>query len=123
MEHSHMKRRLFLTALCAVVLSTSPGLVGCSSSVQEPDGEFNDEGRIRELDVKNRILVIRHRYPTQNTNEEIRIFRTYKVAYDCRISTTHKPTASLSDLRDNDEINVRYIKDGTDFVLQRIKPD
>ncbi len=108
-----------IAALLGLVLA---GTVGCGGPAKS-EGEIKDEGRIRDLDIPNRTLVIRHRMPTENSNEDLRLYRTYKVAYDCRISTADKPEAKIDDLRDDDKVDVRYVKDGQEFILYRIKPD
>ena len=96
---------------------------GCGKATSGMRGEETDEGRIREIDPVNRILVIRHRIPGENPNEVIRLYRTYRVAYDCRISTPNKPNAAMEDLQDDAEVDVWFERDGDTFVLYRIEPE
>ena len=85
--------------------------------------ERASEGRVREVDLDRQTLVIRHRLPAESTNETIRLYRTYQLAPDCRISTFDKPDAGLEDLELDDKVDVRYVQVGQDFLLYRIKPD
>lgn len=79
-------------------------------------------GTVREIDVQARTLNLKEKVEGSNTNETIRLHRTYKLAFDCRIKTATKEQGELSDLKIGDRINVNFSKEGDVFVAHEITP-
>lgn len=104
-------------AACALLV----GLVtGCGGKAGK--GSQQSHGTIREINPIAGTLVLREKLPSKHPNEELRLYRTYKVAFDCKIKTATKEKAELSDLKINDKVNVHYAREGDTFVLREIEP-
>ena len=113
-----MVPKAFRFALFTVGLMS---LVGCSQSGAKPKLLYT-YGRIVSVDVAARTVVVTERQTGANSNEVVKVERTYKVASDCQISTETKHNAELADLKAGDKVSVRYLREGSEFIAHRIKP-
>src|SRR5213594_3686403 len=79
-------------------------------------------GKIRAIDLNAHTLVITEKVSGSDSNEVGKVRKTYRVAFDCRISTPDMRKAELSDLKVGDRINIRFTVQDGELIAHRITP-
>src|SRR3989442_1770225 len=96
-------------------------LVACNGGNAKSQ-EQRTYGNIKTIDLPGRIIVVSEKKQGGNAQDIVKIKNTYKVAFDCKISTIGQRKADLADLRVGDRVNIRFtVQDGI-LVAHKITP-
>ena len=100
-------------------------LGGCRKSEPQGGGPQGGEqrmsGTIKGVDEKARTLVVRDTLPVKNPNEVTKVYRTFRVAMDCKIEKPEGGEALFSDLKVGKHVKVRYTPDQQEFTAREIE--
>ena len=77
-------------------------------------------GTIKVVDEKARTLLVRDTLPTKNPNEITKVYRTFRLAADCKIEKPEGGEAPFSDLKVGKHVRVRYMSDQQEFTARQI---
>ena len=112
-------RRQLIAVFVAVAVLTS--LAGCGRTSGKPK-ELLTHGTIRSVDAEKRTLVLTEKQPGANSNEVVKVQRTYNVPGACKITIAGRGNGPLEELKVGDKIKLKYTKEGDNFVAHRISP-